>query len=113
MIVRLYTGSDGESYFEDLPLDYHPQGPGARTETENVEGIQFRRQELGTFMDFHNAPRKQYLVSLSGQVEIGLGSGEKRIFGPGDVMLADDLSGHGHTTRVVGSEPRISIVIPV
>ena len=113
MIVRLYTGSDGESHFEEIDLKYEPQGNSARTPQELTEGMTFRRQDPGTFMDFHPAPRKQYLVSLSGQVEIGLGNGEKKVFGPGDVMLADDLTGRGHTTRIVGTEPRISIIIPV
>jgi hypothetical protein len=34
-------------------------------------------------------------------------------FGKGDIMLADDTSGHGHITRVVGNEPRIYITIPL
>ncbi len=46
-------------------------------------------------------------------MEIAVGDGTSRRFGPGDVMLAEDLTGRGHTTRVHGNEQRISVVIPL
>ena len=113
MIVRIYTGSDGQSHFEGIDLKYEQSGNSASTPWERPEGMTFRTQVPGTDMGLHCAPRRQYIVSLSGQVEVGLGGGEKRIFGTGDVMLADDTSGQKHTTRVVGNEPRVSIIIPV
>jgi len=45
-------------------------------------------------------------------MEIGIGDGTKRRFGPGDVVLADDLTGQGHTTHSLGV-PRISATVPV
>ncbi len=113
MIVRIYTGGDGESHFEDIDLKYEVSGNSASAPPEKPESMTFRTQQAGVDLDFHPAPRRQYIVSLAGQVEVGLGNGEKRIFGAGDVMLADDTTGRGHTTRVVGNEPRVSIVIPV
>jgi uncharacterized cupin superfamily protein len=76
-------------------------------------GITFRKSEPGYFIDFHPAPRRQYVITLQGEVEIGLGDGSIHRFGPGDVMLADDLTGKGHTTRVVGDVPRVSVAIPL
>ena len=73
----------------------------------------FRYDEPGKFIDWHVAPRRQFIITLSGQVEIGLGDGTLRYFGAGDVMLADDLTGQGHTTRAYGDEPRISVAIPL
>jgi hypothetical protein len=49
---------------------------------------------------------------LAGQMEIGIGNGTTRRFGPGDVVLADDLTGQGHTTRSLGV-PRVSATVPV
>jgi hypothetical protein len=46
-------------------------------------------------------------------MEIGFGGGTTRRFGPGDVVLADDLTGRGHTTRTVGGVPRVSATVPV
>ena len=42
-----------------------------------------------------------------------MGDGASRLFGPGDVVLADDLTGEGHITKVVGDIPRISAQISV
>ena len=57
------------------------------------------------------APRRQYLITLSGKTEIGLGDGTVHKLGPGDVNLAEDLTGRGHTTRVVGDVPRVVATI--
>ena len=67
----------------------------------------------GTFVDWHNAPRRQYVITLAGAVEIGLGDGSVHRFGPGEGILAEDLTGKGHTTRAVGNEPRITVTIPL
>ena len=110
MITRLYTGEDGESHFEELDMDAgeYPWG-----ELKDATGVMFRHDEPGTFIDWHVAPRRQFIITLSGEVEIGLGDGTLRRFGAGQVMLADDLTGRGHTTHAVSDVPRISVAIPV
>jgi hypothetical protein len=110
MIVRIYTGQDGQTHFEDLP-------PTA-DESQNVAlpagaSLTFRRFPADYFSDWHTAPRRQYIFILAGQMEIGIGDGTARRFGPGDVVLADDLTGRGHTTRTVGGVPRVSATVPV
>ena len=32
---------------------------------------------------------------------------------PGDILIAEDLTGQGHATREVGPEPRVSIFVPL
>lgn len=112
-VVRVYTGDDGKSHFEELDLPYEKVAQAERTAMQSATGIQFRRTPSGEFMDFHVAPRTQYVITLEGQAEIGLGDGTKRIFNAGDVLLADDLTGQGHTTAAVGDHPRVSIAIPL
>ena len=80
---------------------------------EDAQGIHFRRYQPGNFIDWHVAPRRQYVITLEGQVEVGLGAGPKRVFGAGDVLLADDLTGRGHTTAVYGDNVRVSVAIPL
>lgn len=108
-IFRLYTGTDGQSHLEELDLASHP----ALTALHATAGIVFRTSEPGRFSDWHNAPRRQYVINLAGEVEIGLGDGTMHRFGPGHVTLAEDLTGKGHTTRVVGNVPRVSATIPL
>ena len=46
---------------------------------------------------------REIKVALSGQMEIGIGDGSKRMFNPGDILQVEDLTGQGHTTRSVGT----------
>ena len=108
-IMRLYTGDDGQTHIEELTLADHPE----LADLQNAKGISFWESPAGRFSDWHNAPRRQYVITLSGAVEIGLGDGSVQRFGPGHVTLAEDLTGKGHTTRSVGDEPRISATIPL
>jgi len=52
-------------------------------------------------------------VTLSGSWEIEASQGVKRSFKTGDVMLADDTTGEGHISRVIGSEPHIFMTVPL
>ena len=70
-----------------------------------------RSARLPTF--WHTAPRRQYIITLAGEAEIGLGDGTIHRLGPGDVNRAEDLTGHGHTTRVVGQVPRVTATVHV
>ena len=108
-IFRLYAGDDGESHIEELDLASHPE----LTTLQGAKGVVFRSSLPGYFSDWHTAPRRQYIFILEGQMEIGIGDGTKRRLGPGDVVLADDLTGQGHTTRSVGGVPRTSATVPV
>ena len=108
-VVRIYTGADGESDFGELDLPYGQMETPERTTVENAENIHFRRYEPGSFIDWHPALRRQYVITLEGQVEAGLGDGTKRVFGTGDVLLADDPTRRGHTTAVYGDKQRVSV----
>ena len=99
MIVRIYTGDDGQTHFEDLPLPVEESHDVALQAGANLV---FRRFPADHWSDWHTAPRRQYIFILVGQMEIGIGDGTTRRFGPGDVVLADDLTGQGHTTRSLG-----------
>jgi uncharacterized cupin superfamily protein len=106
-LIRLYTGDDGETHIEELDLASHPE----LTTLQSAKGVVFRTTQPGHFSDWHNAPRRQFVITLEGEVEIGLGNGSVHRFGAGHVTLAEDLTGKGHTTRVVGSRPRVTATI--
>jgi len=108
-MVRMYTGNDGQTHFEDLHM------PAEEIQNVAIQAgadIVFRRFPADYFSDWHTAPRRQYIFILSGQMEIGIGDGTTRHFGPGDVVLADDRTGKGHTTRSLGV-PRVSATVAV
>ena len=108
-VFRLYNGDDGKSRIEDQSLASHP----VLTTPQPAAHIVFNQLPVGTFIDWHPAPRRQYVIILSGELEIGLGDGTVRRFGIGDARLVEDISGRGHTTRVVGTEPVLTAVVPL
>ena len=88
-------------------------GTGVTSEMIRATGVQFRRTPAGTFSDWHVGPRRQYVITLSGRGEIEVGGGKKIPLEPGRIELIEDTTGKGHTTRVVGTEDRLSISIPL
>ena len=108
-IVRIYTGADDQTHFEDVDTDAF-----AALATKVGEGdVRVNRTANPSLLEFHNAPRRQYVVLLSGAMEVEIGDGTKRQFGPGDVLVAEDLTGKGHITRNIGNEPRVSLAVPL
>jgi hypothetical protein len=112
-IVRLYTGPDNESHFEDVEIEEKPTRQMFASELVPAEGVMFRTALPAHNSTYHPVPRGQYVVTLAGEVEIETGDGTVRRFGPGDVMLAEDTTGRGHITRVVSKEPRRYLFIPL
>ena len=87
---------EGETVIEDLEMPSTQQVRGHETTMVPLLGAIFRTQQPAVAMDFHNAPRRQIVVPLEGEVEIEVGSGEVRLISRGMALLADDLSGQGH-----------------
>jgi len=113
-ITRIYTGEDQRSHFEDLEIPMKDVGKGSfLSDLVKVSGLIFRETDGSYNLDFHNAPRRQYVVNLEGEVEIEVGDGSKRIFGAGEIFLAEDTTGQGHISRAVGGRPRKSLFIPL
>ena len=99
-----------------LPMKSFVDVEGAHGETSPTQaanGIVFRVAPPGYVLDWHCAPRRQYSISLSGTAEIEVGDGTVVRVEPGDVVLAEDLTGRGHITRVVGQEPRCYALVPL
>ena len=71
-VTRLYTGADGESHFEDVEVALEDLGDiGALSELIPATGLVIRETGPDYDFDWHNAPRRQYVVVLSGgRVEI-------------------------------------------
>ena len=106
---RIYTADDGNSHWEAISLEKTADW----TSNLSASHIVFREDPVGKFMDWHPAPRRQFVIILSGSLEIGFGDGTKKIFGQGDARLVEDTTGRGHTTAVHGSEPCVIATVPL
>ena len=111
-ITRLYSGSDGESHFGEIEIDLEDMGPIGRLSVRSpVKSIIFRENDADYDYDWHNAPERQYIVLLDGEIEIEASDGEKRMFRGGDILLVEDVVGKGHKTRATNNMPRRSVFI--
>jgi hypothetical protein len=111
---RIYAGPDGESHFADVAIDLHEQpGGSAYSALVPATGVIFRRSPADQLLDWHPAPRRQFVVTLSGEAEVEASDGEVRQIRPGTIMLAEDTTGKGHITRGRGTAERISLFIPL
>jgi hypothetical protein len=114
-VTRIYTGPDGKTKVEEYQVPLKAQGRGTElSSTVPVKSLQFRRTNQDYFADWHTAPNRQFVITLSGESEIELEGGKKIRLGPGNILLAEDTTGQGHISRAIaGSPDRISLFIPL
>jgi hypothetical protein len=112
-IVRLYTGSDQKSHFEEIEVKFGGDQEILSAVPRPATSAVFRCIPAGRVLERHPAPRRQFVVTLSGSWEIEASAGAVKTFKAGDVMLADDTTGEGHISRVVGDEPHIFMTVPL
>lgn len=100
--IKIYTGKDNKSHFTEVNVKIDTKEIlGNYSKKYAVTEMRFRDFEEGAVFNWHNAPRPQYIIYLAGKVEIEASNGEKRIFIPGDVLFATDLTGKGHITKTL------------
>ncbi|HEX4211391.1 MAG TPA: hypothetical protein VHY56_13425 [Candidatus Binataceae bacterium] len=113
--TRIYADADGETHLQDVSLEMKiADHASLMSPLIAAQGVIFRTsQSEDYFVDWHNAPRRQFVVNLSGEVDITVSDGETRRFGPGSILLAEDVSGKGHVSKGIGSAARHSLFIPL
>ena len=104
--VRMWTGEDGDSLFEEgtLNLTEGERGDFVGKPTSAVN-ISFRETSSGGSFEWHQDPVPRYVLTLSGTLEFETKSGATFVIHPGDVLLAQDNSGSGHKWRLIGNDP--------
>ena len=106
---RMYCNAEGKSTWEEVDWKaYQDWAKGI-----DVTRMRFGTRAPGEMQDWHPAPQRQFVIILSGALEIGLGDGTKQVFGPGSARLVEDTTGKGHTTAAYGDEPCVTATIPL
>jgi hypothetical protein len=114
-LIRLFTGDDGQSHFAPGEIEWRTlAGVNAVSGGEPAQSISFEETAAGSSLDWHNAPHRQYVITLSGRLEFETRNGEKQIVQPGDVLLAEDATGGGHRWRLTDDQPwrRVYVHLP-
>jgi len=113
-IHNLYTDAKGESHFRDIEVEWAEETrAGKISKRLPATGIIFRQVPPTYDLDWHPAPRRQYIINLDAGVQITASDGESRVIGAGEVILVEDTKGKGHLSKAVGQQVRHCIFVPV
>ena len=113
-IHNLYTDENGESHFRDIEVEWVETRRGSKLSKRfPATGVIFRETEAEHNVDWHPAPRRQYIVNLDAGVKITASDGESRFIAAGDVILVEDTTGKGHLSDHIEGKIRHSLFIPL
>ena len=113
-IHNLFADARGETHFRDLEVTWVEERDFSKfSKCLPATGIIFRETSGDYDLDWHPAPRRQYIINLDGAVQITASDGEARIIGAGEVLLVEDTCGKGHLSKSVGGKMRRSIFVPI
>jgi hypothetical protein len=112
IVVRVYTGEDGESHIEDLEVPMDEVSRGLMSQLFALQGIVFRESDFDGPLPFHTARCRHFCVPIVGSFEIECGDGTRRLIGPGTIMLGEDTTGRGHAS-IECDVPRQTLFLPV
>ncbi len=104
--VRIWTGEDGNSLFEEGTIDMTDGMRGdAVGQPVKVVALSFQETSTGGSYEWHKDPVPRFVITLSGTLEFEVKSGATFRINPGDILLAQDNTGSGHKWRLIGTEP--------
>ena len=112
-IHRLYVDHKGESHFEDVEIEYIETaraGPALRPPARHRHHLP-RGASPDYDLDWHPAPRRQYIINLDAGVQITASDGESRQIGAGEVILVEDTWGKGHLSKAIDGKLRHCIFV--
>src|SRR3954463_9814730 len=105
-VVRVYTTPGGGSRVDDLTI------------SPDAKPIPVTRMTAGAYRgsgarapDWHNAPRKQFAINMTGELEVELTDGTRRKIGS-DLVFLEDTTGTRHVTRALGPITNVFIHVP-
>jgi hypothetical protein len=115
--IRIYADAGGESHFEDLEIpfeaaDFVPPAPHVLlSPSQPAAAFSFERVHPGWHGDWHPVPQRLLAIYLSGSGEMVASDGEARELVPGTVLFAEDTTGRGHMSRVLGTEDMYVLIL--
>lgn len=113
-IHNLYMDEAGDSHFRDIEVEWaEERGASKYSARFPATGIIFRETSGDYDLDWHPAPRRQYIINLDAGAKLTASDGESRVIAAGEVILVEDIAGKGHLSQSVGGQLRHSIFVPI
>jgi hypothetical protein len=102
--IRLWSGSDGHSHFEEGVIDLKP---GSRGDTLSskfaITALSFQETDADPKLGWHPDPARQLVITLSGALEFTTHDGRFSL-GAGDILFTEDTVA-GHDWTLLGDQP--------
>ena len=93
-IHNIYVDDAGETHWRDIEVEWVQERNGSKlSDRLPATGIIFRETSGDYDLDWHPAPRRQYIVNLDGGVKITASDGEAREIG---AKAIDEELGNAH-----------------
>ena len=113
-LIRIFTGDDDQSHFSVGEVEWNEtEALNAISKDEQAQTASSEETAAGASFDWHNAPHRQYVITLSGRLEFESRTGARQVVEPGDILLAEDTSGGGHRWRLVDDQPWRRVYVAV
>ena len=113
-IHNLWVDDKGESHWRTVEVEYvETTSAGRLSKRLPATGIIFREVQPDYDLDWHPAPRRQYIINLDAGVQITASDGEARKIGAGEVILVEDVHGKGHLSKAIDGKVRNCIFVPI
>ncbi len=111
-VTHLRTNDQNESEFGTVEISLERSGAEQYANLPTPDALILNETDIGHDYPWHNAPQRQWVVTLQGEIEVRLRNGESKRFGAGSLILADDINGSGHATSVTSKDPWRCLYIP-
>ena len=117
--LRIYTGSDGQTHFEDVKVStvqreifagMHPYDVAQPLPVSSLILLRYPEQAVCA-PGWHTAPRRQFVI-FDKDVEIEVSDGEQRHINAGTPILVEDTTGKGHQTRFLAEGDVLILFLP-
>jgi hypothetical protein len=112
---RVYAGADGLTHVDEVDLKMAGIA-GAPPTVEASPAFAATKSYVmrlapGFSVGWHTEDVRRYVIPIRGVAELEVGSGQKVTLVTGEIYLFADLTGKGHTFRVLGPDAWVALYV--
>ena len=106
-LIHIFATADGESHVSIVEI----ANDAGEIPVTSMTARAYART-LSSEADWHTAPRKQFAINMTGDLEVEISNGTRQAIGQGDLVYLEDTTGKGHVTRVQSPVTNLFIHVP-
>lgn len=109
-LIHIYSTPDGESHRANVDIANDAGEIPVTSMTARAYARNAASANAGA--DWHTAPRRQFAINMTGELEVETSDGARHRIGQGDLVFLEDITGKGHVTRVQSPVTNLFIHVP-